>query len=459
MIGGIISSQSIPLDSMYLGQALPGTIPIVFNLPVSNGLRPVERITFSSDGKEIYYSELNKWPATEYRIKCFKYNGTWQGPIISFEGFMAPALSVNDSIIYMQKNINNIACTYYSTRNDTGWSIPARLFSTNVQSHYFQETQSKNYFLASNPNGNSDLCKLIINNTDTIIQSLGSPINKIITENDFFIARDESYIIFFRLSSPYDLFISYNNGNGRWTNPKTLGININTAIYECCPYITHDKKHLFFTRGGDAMPTYYTYWVKIDELVDSLKKTNYVPYVYNLIPNQTDTIGKFFNYTVPDSTFIDDDGNNTLIYSAKLTSGSPLPAWLAFDSISCNFSGYPPLVQTLSINVTAKDAQGIATSTSFKLFIKESTVSNQIYMENKNFVFFPNPSKGVINITTKEFSPKYIIIEIRNMEGKIIHKDRFKNEIQIDLSAQPKGVYLIKIVNENEILTKSICLE
>ena len=66
-----------------------------------------------------------------------------------FDGYMAPALSINDSIMYMQKNLNGTACTFYSTRNSTGWSIPVRLLSTNLATHYFQETDLKNYYLST----------------------------------------------------------------------------------------------------------------------------------------------------------------------------------------------------------------------------------------------------------------------------------------------------------------------
>jgi hypothetical protein len=70
------------------------------------------------------------------------------------------------------------------------------------------------------------------------------------------------------------------------------------------------------------------YWVG-SGFIDSLKYTNFIPYVLNLIPDQTAIKGELFTFTIPDTTFVDDDGNNTLTYHAKLTNGSPLPAWLS----------------------------------------------------------------------------------------------------------------------------------
>ncbi len=98
-------SQPIPQDSLYLAQTRPASIPVVFQLQSGSGLRPVESISISSDGKEIYYCELDSWPISISRVKCYKYiSNKWQGPFVVFEGFVAPGLSVNDSTLYMQRD-------------------------------------------------------------------------------------------------------------------------------------------------------------------------------------------------------------------------------------------------------------------------------------------------------------------------------------------------------------------
>jgi hypothetical protein len=130
-------AQTIPYGSLYLGQTPQDNTPKMFPFPNGNGTQPIERITISSDNKEIFYSEIDRYPPHILRIKCFKYiNDKWQGPLVVFDGYMAPALSIKDSIIYMQKNLNGTAataCTYYSIRNSPGWSIPRRLSSTNLE--------------------------------------------------------------------------------------------------------------------------------------------------------------------------------------------------------------------------------------------------------------------------------------------------------------------------------------
>lgn len=102
-----------------------------------------------------------------------------------FEGFIAPSFSINDSIIYMQ---NNIFYTYYSIRTDSGWSVPAKLLSGNQRMHYFQSTNLNNSFASSYYEGSpldGNISRVIVVNQDTILQSLGIPLNSSLQENDF----------------------------------------------------------------------------------------------------------------------------------------------------------------------------------------------------------------------------------------------------------------------------------
>ena len=449
-------SQPIPQDSLYLAQSLPGNNPVVFQLQSSSGLRPVERISISSDGKEIYYCEINSWPITVSRIKCYKYlSNMWQGPFVVFEGFACPGLSINDSTMYMQKDVNGVGCTFYSTRTSTGWTTPLKLLSSNLQSHYFQETQLKNYYVASNPGSNTDICKLMINNQDTSIQSLGKPINTANDDNDFFIARDESYLIFFRLASPYDLRISYHKTNGKWTNPKSFGPNINTNIYDCCPYVTRDNKYLFFTRGNWPMSTYSTYWVKVDNIIDSLKLTNFIPYLANQIPDRTDSVGVQFTYQIPDSTFIDDDGNSTLAYSASLSSGSPLPSWLNFNPATQTFSGSPSSAGSSIIKVTVTDNDSAKASCTFTLNVSPHTAINpkgeQIVNEYELFQNYPNPFNPNTKINFALPKQGLVTLKIYDITGReiktLVNEVKQAGYYTVDFNAShlSSGVYFYKI--------------
>jgi Ca2+-binding RTX toxin-like protein len=96
---------------------------------------------------------------------------------------------------------------------------------------------------------------------------------------------------------------------------------------------------------------------------------NTAPTVSNPIESQTATEDTPFTFTVPANTFADPQGD-TLVLSATLADGSPLPAWLSFAS---PFNGTPGNgdVSTvpLQIRVTATDSAGLSTWTIFELSV------------------------------------------------------------------------------------------
>ncbi|MFA6127740.1 MAG: putative Ig domain-containing protein [Bacteroidales bacterium] len=463
-------AQSIPPASMYLGQQVPGITPKVFQLPVTPGLAAAERITITTDNKEIYYGELDNWPATSSRIKYYKYSGTsWQGPFVVFEGYVAPSLSPNDSIMYMQKNLNNntLSCTFYSLRNGTGWTVPQRLLSMNRNTHYFQETNLKNYYTAGSPTSTgsaTDLCNLYIRNGDTTLQNLGKPINTTATENDFFISRDESYIIFCRFieGSASDLFISYKTDNGRWTNPKTLGPQVNTPNpnWEACPFVTKDNKYLFFMRGGNALSSYFIYWVAIDNLIDSLRQTNFTPYVRYTLQNQTFKTGRSNSFAISDSSFIDDNGNNTLTYTASLSNGNPLPSWLSFDPDSCSFIGTPTEAGSFYVKVTATDPAAASAMATFTLRVTDASGIDEQALE-KSIQVFPNPARETVNLSFGTTGYKSAIISVTDQIGREIYTATIHNSqlATINLPGNPAGIYFLSLNIDGTLLRKKIILE
>ncbi|MFJ5474424.1 putative Ig domain-containing protein [Pectobacterium carotovorum] len=109
----------------------------------------------------------------------------------------------------------------------------------------------------------------------------------------------------------------------------------------------------------------------------TVTNVNDVPVVATPIPPQSVAQGGGFNFTVPDGTFSDPDGD-TLTLSATLANGSPLPSWLRFDPTIGTFSGTPGNadVGTLVIRVTATDGSNTSISTSFGLTVTSSIVSS-----------------------------------------------------------------------------------
>ncbi len=416
-------AQPIPVDSLYLSQTPPGTTPVRFIPMLNNGCFAAERISISNDGKEIYYSIIRQYyPIAGDTIKYYKYTaGGWTGPFNLFSGYFGPGLSLTGDTLYFEGTPAG-AQTFISVRNGTSWSAPRRILYGLNQAHYLQFTNSGNKYISSVPVsglGGADWCRLITTPTDSTAVSLKLPLNNNTDNQDFFVSRDESFMIV----SKAGLKISYRKTNGGWTNPKSLGAEINFGLGMWGPYVTPDNKYLFYSTGTNAS---YSdagiFWVRVDGLIDSLHHTNFIPYVSNRIPDRTDTLGRFFSYTFPDSTFTDDDGNNTLTYTASLSDGSPLPSWLIFNAASRTISGTPSETGSLYVRVTATDNFSATVASVFELKVVNSVsirkIEGETIRDYKLYQNYPNPFNPSTNIRFAVPKSGYVSVKVYNLLGR-----------------------------------------
>jgi hypothetical protein len=449
--------QSIPDTALYLGQTPPGNKQKLFPLSLTAGYSAVERTAFSADGKKIYYSELNvdySYQSTNARIKYYRYyNNKWNGPFTLFENYFSPSLSSSGDTMYMQTS--NPKSIWYSVRTDTIWSKPSRFSNNPDLVSNLQRTNSGTYFCSSTSKG---ISRLVIATTDTIAANISDRLNSTDNHTYLNIAKDESYAIIysFQGGGP-DLegraLISYHKQDGSWTNPKQMGFG------GWATAISPDKKYLFFTSIVGV--NYGTYWIRIDNIIDSLKHTNFVPYLKKSIPAQSDSVGHLYTYTIPDTTFVDDDGNNTLTYSASLSNNKPLPAWLLFNAGSRTFSGTLDSIGSYTIKVTATDIAKASVSSTFTLNVvgKPTSILKPVF--DDNIQVYPNPAKDRINISFGSMQFKAALVKISDISGKLISSDTFHNlsTATIDLNGQSSGIYLVKIFIDDKIVTKKFCLE
>jgi hypothetical protein len=270
------SPSQLPLDSQYLGQVPPGNTPKIFPLNEKKGFFAAERIAISNDGREIFYSELKGYyPNTGESIRKYSFSdGKWTGPVTLFEGFAAPALSITGDTMYVETNFE----TYISVKNGSVWSKPKRFLLRLDSAHYYQVTRKGNYYISSKPGegaGLSDWSKVMIKGADTTIISLGRPLNSSGEDLDFFVSRDESFII---VTNRPGLGISYRKADGSWTSPRNFGSKIDFGLGSWGPYVTSDNKYMFYSTGTKKdYSDVYTYWLRIDGIIDSLKYTNLPP--------------------------------------------------------------------------------------------------------------------------------------------------------------------------------------
>jgi len=106
-----------------------------------------------------------------------------------------------------------------------------------------------------------------------------------------------------------------------------------------------------------------------------VENTNDAPEVSLALANMEGNEGERLSFSIPAGSFRDVDAGDSLAYTATLSDGSALPAWLSFDADTQTFSGTPNVddVETLSLEVTASDLSGGSVSDVFNV-----TVSNKL---------------------------------------------------------------------------------
>lgn len=123
-----------------------------------------------------------------------------------------------------------------------------------------------------------DIGVISTSKNDTVLHNLGKPVNNDTAfDGDFFIAKDESYIIISTNETKdfeCELYISFRKKDKTWTKPVSLGPLINDGVaHRFGEYVSQDGKYLFYTRGTSDKDC-HIYWVRFDKLLHNLKLNN-----------------------------------------------------------------------------------------------------------------------------------------------------------------------------------------
>jgi hypothetical protein len=281
-----VNAQTNFLDSpdAYLAQTPPSETPKIFapGMLADSGI-VLGRVAFSKDGKEFYYGFARHW---------FDFNGTgvkeiifdgkkWNKPNVLVEALSNPTFSIDGTKLYFGGNNSDV---WQSDKEGSGWGKPILFLDKQYGLYNFMPTTSGVFYVGSNANQGSkndystyDFCTLNIATGDTVIKSLGAPLNTTAFDGDFYIAPDESYIIISaKETKTYEceLWISFRKADKTWTTPESLGPKINEGLaHRFGQYVSPDGKYLFYTKGTGEKDCNF-YWVRFDGLLKKLRSQN-----------------------------------------------------------------------------------------------------------------------------------------------------------------------------------------
>lgn len=220
----------------------------------------------SRDGATLYIGvEHGSWASI---VEFERIDGDWRelGTLIGDPAFSAndPFLSPDESRLYFITPVDDQYEIGFLERSETGgWSEPVlegQPINSRANEYYVSFTASGDLVFSSDRNapekGDFDIYRAKrIDGRFAQILAFPSGINSPAYEADAFISPDEDYMVFSSNRSggrgQGDLYISFSLENGEWTHPLAFGPSVNTDGHELCPFVTHDKRWLYFTSRGD----------------------------------------------------------------------------------------------------------------------------------------------------------------------------------------------------------------
>ncbi|MFC1726112.1 TolB family protein [candidate division KSB1 bacterium] len=270
------------MQGHYFGRTAPGIEPVPFPmdfLPETVYLHSAP--AFTPDGNEVYFSVFIKNVFRGERIMYMKRNdnGRWTNPEMAtfsgeyFEG--GPCVTPDGNRIFYssarpiasggeEKEDRDI---WYVDRTETGWSEPIR---TNFNTGTWEDVpyvSEPGYLYYKSDN---DIYRVkMIDSGFSGPERLSNKINSEYGEQHPCIAPDESYMIFYSSRPGHlgdnngDLYISFKNESGEWSEPVNMGPEINKGhVITRFPRLSPDGKYLFFSKVV-SMYNDQIYWVDI----------------------------------------------------------------------------------------------------------------------------------------------------------------------------------------------------
>jgi Tol biopolymer transport system component len=255
-------------DDLYFAQKPPGINPELFAPGIISTEKYFEiSCTLTPDGKEFYFTRRGgEFGDTNTILVSKLMNGTWTKPEVAlfsgtyfdYEPHISPdgkkLLFGTDRPAPADAEPGHGGNIWYVEREGDKWGDPvyhcSGMFASITKDGALYVTRGRDGISRQEFKEGKYLK----------FESLDDPIN--LPRADFhpFISPDESYLIFDSYDRPEniggaDLYISFRNKEGIWSNPDHLGTKINTQGWEGCPFVSRDGKYFFFTREGDI------YWV------------------------------------------------------------------------------------------------------------------------------------------------------------------------------------------------------
>lgn len=278
------------LEGFYMGQPAPGpgAEPALFAPDVVSTHRFQHlTIAFSPEGTEAYWSSEIALPDSGYSQGLILFSrvesGRWSEPVPApfsrvGQGDDVPIFAPDGERLYFlsrrPKDTEEglqAERIWFVTRTPSGWPQPEIIEGgPNTLDLHWQYSVAADGSIYAPGDGDIHVSRLVDGRYEAPV-NLGAPVNSEAGEGAPFIAPDQSYLVFMRFRHEQniggvDLWISFRDRSGSWTEPLNLGEQINSPTVLICPIVSPDGKYLFFNsaRAGNDD----NYWIDASFIED-----------------------------------------------------------------------------------------------------------------------------------------------------------------------------------------------
>jgi len=115
-------------------------------------------------------------------------------------------------------------------------------------------------------------------------------------------------------------------------------------------------------------------------------------------------------------------------------------------------------IATFTIKVTATDTAMTSASTTFTLKVLGNPTNSVQHPFNENIQVFPNPTNDRLTVSFGSLEFKSAVVELRDLSGRLISPNTCfeASTATIDLTGNPKGVYILNLTVDGYKLSKKI---
>ena len=273
------------LKGPYMGQKPPGDKPEIFapGIVSTIGLEH-SKISFSKDGTAFFWAAQpsGKTNIFKQRIWFAKKSGdNWSSPIelnLPQVALAAPTLSPDGKELFFTGSENSSNTNLNQRVKEFFVLNMADNKIRNISAEYpmlkecwsFSFADNGDIYFDNSESGRWEIYLLKKQNGKYLSpQKLSTEINDRNTNFHPFISPDSEYLLFAssRTDGPRnaDLYVSFKDKNGRWTDAKSLTKACIPNWRERFPSVSADGKYLFFTRRNDDDNDFYWVSAKIIE--------------------------------------------------------------------------------------------------------------------------------------------------------------------------------------------------